>query len=100
MWWRKDQVVEAFVGEEEFEVYVMFYRDAVGVLKNGANVVLGVGLVKQEGCRALCILDCTEEFGKVKVNSVVLVQSGWEECVIQSFSGEKEKRWKETGDVF
>lgn len=97
---RGAQVVEGFVGEAEFEVYAMFDRDAVKVLVDGVNVVVGVGLVKQAGCRALCILDFTEGFGKVKINAVALVQSGSDECVDQSFIGGKEERWTETCDVF
>lgn len=54
---RGGQVVENFVGEEEFEVYVMFDRDVVEVLVDGVDVVVGAGLVKQAGCRALHILE-------------------------------------------
>lgn len=88
---RGGQVVENFVGEEEFEVYVIFDRDVVEVLVDGVDVVVGAGLVKQAGCRALRILE--------RSNSMLL-QSGSDECVDQSFSGRKEERWTETGDVF
>lgn len=54
------------------------------VLVDGINVVVGVGLVKQVGCKALCILDFTEGFGKVKVDAVALVQSGSDEYAYQS----------------
>lgn len=53
---RGGQVVEGFVGEE-FEVYVMFDSDVVEVLVDGVDVVVGAGLVKQAGCRALHILE-------------------------------------------
>lgn len=81
-------------------MYAMFDRDAVEILVDRVDVVVGAGLVKQPGCRTLCILDFTEGFGKVKVNAVALVQSGSDECVHQSFSGGKEERWTEAGDVF
>lgn len=61
------QVVEGFVGEGEFKVYAMCDRVAVEVLADEINVVMEVGLVKQAGCRALCILDFTKGFGKVRV---------------------------------
>lgn len=53
---------------KEFEVYAMFDRDAVEVLLD--RVLVGVGLVKQPGCRTLCILKLTEGFEEVKVDAV------------------------------
>lgn len=47
--------MEAFGVEEEFEVYAMFDRDAIELLENRANVVFGIGLVKQANSE-LCVL--------------------------------------------
>lgn len=83
---------------KEFEVYAMFDRDAVEALVD--RVLVGVGLVKQQGCRTLCILDLTEGFEEVKVDAVAPGRSGSDECVHQSFRGGKEERWTEAGVVF
>lgn len=74
---------------KEFEVYAMFDRDAVEVLVD--RVLVGVGLVKQPGCRTLCILDLTEGFEEVKVNAVAPGQSGSDDVSIKVSEVEKKR---------
>lgn len=85
---RRGLVVEGFIGElEEFEVDVMWDREPVLVLKGRGDMVTGVGVIEEVGCRILDTLGFIEDFGGCATFAVAVVKAGFDKGVDQDFSG-------------